>query len=116
MIIPGIVQTLLPDGQNIYVVKWDDGDEEELPIDDVLDCIEDYHTNIHRDPLGWRKEIILRKNEAAHTTQDRYFLTPDQRYKLRSVVEVQQFQAALLVTGGDEQQAKKLFRKIKIVV
>ena len=99
------------------MVKWDDGEEEEVPIEDVVECIEEYHTNIHRDPRGWRTEVIVRTNAAtAHTTHDRYFLTPDQRYKLRSVVEVQKFQAALLATGGDEQKAKKLFRNIKIVV
>ena len=113
----GLVQAVRSEGHdNSYVIQWDDGEEEELPIDDVLDCIEDYHTHIQRDPRGWRKVVIGRTNKMAHTTYDRYFLTPDQRYKLRSVVEVQKFQAALLVTGGDEPKAKKLFRKIKIIL
>mmetsp|Transcript_18498 Transcript_18498/g.21208 ORF Transcript_18498/g.21208 Transcript_18498/m.21208 type:complete len:275 (+) Transcript_18498:47-871(+) len=59
-------------------------------------------------PKGWVKKVFARKKG---TTKDRYWYTPDEKYKLRSMVEVNRFLAALSKTNGNEIMAKSMLAK-----
>jgi len=59
-------------------------------------------------PKGWVKKVFARKKG---TTKDRYWYTPNQKYKLRSMVEVKRFLAAVTKTKGDEVKAKTMVAK-----
>jgi hypothetical protein len=56
-------------------------------------------------PTGWLKRVYGRRKG---TRKDKYWITPKQKYKLRSMVEVKQFMAALEASGGDEENAKQI--------
>jgi hypothetical protein len=56
-------------------------------------------------PAGWRKSVVQRQAGATKGTKDRYWYTPTQEYKLRSMVEVKRFMKALADAKGDEKEA-----------
>jgi hypothetical protein len=57
-------------------------------------------------PTGWIKRVFERKGGATKGQSDRYWYTPIAAYKLRSMVQVKKFLAAL-ADGGDEETAKR---------
>jgi hypothetical protein len=57
-------------------------------------------------PTGWIRRIFERKGGATKGQSDRYWYTPIAAYKLRSMVQVKKFLAAL-ADGGDEETAKR---------
>jgi hypothetical protein len=61
-------------------------------------------------PSGWTKRIYQRQFGASKGQTDKYWYTPIQNYKLRSMVEVKKFLKALADHGGDEIMAKKKFK------
>lgn len=63
-------------------------------------------------PEGWIKKIFERKSGKTKGGTDRYWFSPDQNYKLRSMIEVKKFMKALEQTNGDEVAAKKLMASI----
>jgi len=58
--------------------------------------------------MKWVKKVFARKKG---TTKDRYWYTPDEKYKLRSMVEVNRFLVALSKTNGNEIMAKSMLAK-----
>jgi len=58
-------------------------------------------------PKGWVKKIFARKNGATKGSTDRYWYSPKEKFKLRSMVQVKKFLKALAVTKGDEKKAKQ---------
>ena len=62
-------------------------------------------------PAGWTKKIFERPSGATKGTHDRYWYTPITKRKLRSMVEVNRFLAALEKSQGDEDEAWKIFKK-----
>lgn len=64
-------------------------------------------------PEGWTRILVQRINSNTATAGrlDRYWVTPTERFKLRSLVEVQRFLAALTECNGDEKEAKKRMAK-----
>jgi hypothetical protein len=65
-------------------------------------------------PSGWIKRIYERQEGASKGTKDRYWYTPIQKYKLRSMVEVKKFLKALADHDGDEIMAKKKFKSYSL--
>ena len=63
-------------------------------------------------PDGWVKKVFQRKSGQSKGSTDRYWYTPIQKYKLRSMVEVKKFIRALEQYGGDEMAAKKNFKNL----
>jgi hypothetical protein len=61
-------------------------------------------------PLGWKKRVFERKNGATKGQSDRYWYSPVNAFKLRSMVEVRRFMAALAAANGDEQKAKQTMK------
>lgn len=61
-------------------------------------------------PTGWIKRVFERRNGATKGQSDRYWYTPIQHYKLRSMVEVKRFLAALKASKGDEPKAKQTMK------
>jgi hypothetical protein len=59
-----------------------------------------YHTQ-------WVKKVFSRKNGASKGVTDRYWYSPKEKFKLRSMVQVRKFLKALAGTEGDEKMAKK---------
>jgi hypothetical protein len=57
-------------------------------------------------PKGWTKKIHERKKGATKGRRDCYWITPEKRFKLRSIVEVRKFIVALRAANGDERKAK----------
>jgi hypothetical protein len=64
-------------------------------------------------PAGWRKSVVQRQSGATAGMQDRYWYTPTLGYKLRSMVEVKRFMAALADAKGDEKEAWGVFKHKK---
>jgi hypothetical protein len=64
-------------------------------------------------PPGWRKTLVQRVSGATAGHTDRYWHTPQKRYKLRSMVDVKRFMAALKTVGGDEVTAWRWFKTTK---
>jgi len=58
-------------------------------------------------PKGWVKKVYARKNGATKGATDRYWYSPKEKFKLRSMVQVRKFLKALAGTKGDEIMAKK---------
>ena len=58
-------------------------------------------------PPGWTQKIFERPSGATH---DRYWYTPITKRKLRSMIEVNRFLAALKKSNGDEDEAWKIFK------
>jgi len=58
-------------------------------------------------PKGWVKKVFARKNGASKGSTDRYWYSPEEKFKLRSIVQVKKFLKALVETKGDEKKAKK---------
>jgi len=56
--------------------------------------------------MQWVKKVYARKNGASKGTTDRYWFSPKEKFKLRSLVQVKKFLTALAKTNGDEIQAK----------
>jgi len=61
-------------------------------------------------PKGWIKRVFERKGGATNGRADRYWYTPIQAYKLRSMVEVKRFLDALAAANGDEPKAKQTMK------
>lgn len=59
-------------------------------------------------PSGWVKKVFSRKNGASKGSTDRYWYSPNDKIKLRSMVQVTKFLKALEKTKGDEKEAKKI--------
>jgi len=55
----------------------------------------------------WVKEVYERKQGASKGAKDRYWYSPKEKYKLRSLVQVKRFLKALSASNGDEVIAKK---------
>jgi len=62
-------------------------------------------------PKGWLKKVFARKNGASKGSTDRYWYSPKESFKLRSMVQVKKFLKALKETKGDEKMAKKAMLK-----
>lgn len=62
-------------------------------------------------PKGWMKRVFARKNGASKGSTDRYWYSPKESFKLRSMVQVKKFLKALKETKGDEKMAKKTMLK-----
>lgn len=62
-------------------------------------------------PKGWVKKIFARKNGATKGSTDRYWYSPKEKFKLRSMVQVRKFLKALAETKGDERKAKETMIK-----
>ena len=52
------------------------------------------------------KKVFVRDGGATKGRGDRYWFSPKEKYKLRSLVQVRRFLAALAENGGDEIKAK----------
>ena len=65
-------------------------------------------------PGGWTKKVYQRKSGDTKGSQDRYWFTPRENYKLRSMREVKKFLFALQKTNDDEREAKKIFKSVSI--
>ena len=63
-------------------------------------------------PEGWTKKTYQRMSGASKGGHDRYWYTPKTQFKLRSMVEVRRFLRALDQTNGDEDKARKIFKKL----
>lgn len=55
----------------------------------------------------WVKKVFVRNGGATKGQSDRYWFSPKEKYKLRSLVQVRRFLTALAENGGDEIKAKK---------
>jgi hypothetical protein len=55
-------------------------------------------------PAGWTKIIVPRKSGAK--APDKYWYSPIEKLKFRSMVEVERFMAALATCNGDETEAQ----------
>jgi hypothetical protein len=64
-------------------------------------------------PEGWTKTTRKRMGGKSAGTYDSYWISPRSKFKLRSIPEVKRFLAALQMDGGDEQLAKREFRRKK---
>ena len=64
-------------------------------------------------PEGWTKTTRKRMGGKTAGTYDSYWISPLSKFKLRSIPEVKRFLAAVQMHGGDEQLARKEFRKKK---
>ena len=64
-------------------------------------------------PEGWTKTTRKRLGGKSAGTYDSYWISPRSKFKLRSIPEVKRFLAALQMHGGDEQLARREFRKKK---
>eukprot|EP00536_Pseudo-nitzschia_multiseries_P003733 jgi/Psemu1/252945/estExt_Genewise1Plus.C_580111 len=62
-------------------------------------------------PTGWVKRLYARKTGATKGATDRYWYSPKEKIKLRSLVQVKKFMRALEDTNGDEIKAKKNMSK-----
>ena len=61
-------------------------------------------------PKGWLKKKFERSSGTSKGTHDRYWFSPVEQYKFRSIKEVKKFLDCLKKTGGDETKAKKLMK------
>jgi hypothetical protein len=61
-------------------------------------------------PAGWKKTVVQRQSGATKGGSDRYWYTPDLGHKLRSMLEVKRFMAALAAANGDEKEAWGVFK------
>ena len=66
-------------------------------------------------PDGWTKKVFQRASGESKGHTDRYWFTPINQFKLRSMVEVNKFMQALEQTNGDEVAAKKIFKSVILV-
>jgi hypothetical protein len=62
-------------------------------------------------PPGWTRRVYARKNGATKNRKDRYWYTPVENFKLRSMVDVKRFLAALKAANGEETTAKQAIKK-----
>mmetsp|Transcript_22394 Transcript_22394/g.47419 ORF Transcript_22394/g.47419 Transcript_22394/m.47419 type:complete len:322 (-) Transcript_22394:601-1566(-) len=63
-------------------------------------------------PDGWIKKTFARKNGASKGTSDRYWFSPKEKFKFRSMVQVKKFIRALKGAKGDEMKAKEDMGKL----
>jgi hypothetical protein len=61
-------------------------------------------------PDGWSRIVCQRKNGASAGQLDRYWFSPKEKIKLRSMVEVSKFIALLSQCGGNEIEAKRCLK------
>eukprot|EP00977_Amphora_coffeiformis_P006346 scaffold1353_cov161-Amphora_coffeaeformis.AAC.18 len=61
-------------------------------------------------PPGWKKQVFQRASGDTRGATDRYWFTPDQGYKLRSLKEVYNFFACMERNENDETRAWKAFK------
>jgi len=57
------------------------------------------------------KKVFERKSGATKGSRDRYWYSPKEKFKLRSLVEVKRFLKALATSEGDEKKAKEIMHK-----
>mmetsp|Transcript_33336 Transcript_33336/g.78678 ORF Transcript_33336/g.78678 Transcript_33336/m.78678 type:complete len:346 (-) Transcript_33336:285-1322(-) len=62
-------------------------------------------------PEGWVKRLYARKTGATKGATDRYWYSPKEKIRLRSMVQVKKFMRALEDTKGDESKAKEIMAK-----
>jgi len=62
-------------------------------------------------PEGWIKMTRKRLGGSSAGTFDSYWISPVEKVRLRSIPEVRKFLGALKAHGGDEKEARKLFRR-----
>ena len=62
-------------------------------------------------PEGWCKIMVERQGGDTKGTKDRYWYSPG-NHKFRSMIEVKKFLKALQECGGDESQAKKIYKSM----
>lgn len=63
-------------------------------------------------PAGWIKRVYQRQAGASKGHCDRYWYTPVLQVRLRSMLEVKRWLAAMKQTGDDEEESQKIFRSI----
>jgi hypothetical protein len=79
------------------------------------------HTGPPEEPLdggwpdGWIKRTFARQSGASVGSTDSYWYTPQTGKRLRSMVEVKRFMAALSTYGGDEVAAWKGLKGKQVV-
>jgi hypothetical protein len=61
-------------------------------------------------PAGWTKKIFERMSGKTAGSTDSYWYSPVTKIKMRSIIEVKRFLAALARCGGDETLAWKLVK------
>lgn len=61
-------------------------------------------------PVGWVKKVYERQSGASKGHLDRYWHSPQNNFRLRSMAEVKRFMGCLQSVGGDEILAWKLFK------
>ena len=64
-------------------------------------------------PPGWIKTEVPRKTTGPSRSRDKYWFSPGGK-KFRSMIEVKKFIAALSQVKGDENEAWKIFKSIKL--
>jgi hypothetical protein len=62
-------------------------------------------------PEGWIQEIYKRESGASKGCKDKHWISPEERIKFRSWVQVTKFLSALKTTRGNEEEANKLRKK-----
>ncbi|KAL3943305.1 MAG: hypothetical protein SGBAC_002633 [Bacillariaceae sp.] len=65
-------------------------------------------------PEGWVKRVYERASGVTKGSTDKYWYTPINGLKLRSIVEVRRFLKALKTTNGNENEAKKIMKTIQL--
>ncbi|CAJ1955197.1 unnamed protein product [Cylindrotheca closterium] len=65
-------------------------------------------------PEGWVKRVFERASGATKGSTDKYWYSPINGIKLRSIMEVRRFMKALEMKKGDEIEAKKIMKTIKL--
>jgi len=65
-------------------------------------------------PEGWVKKVFERVSGATKGTTDKYWYSPTNGVRLRSIIEVRRFMKALKKTNGDENEAKKIMKTITL--
>jgi len=61
-------------------------------------------------PPGWTKKLYERGSGKTKGTKDRYWFSPIEKRRLRSMAEVKRFLEALAKTNGDESAAWDMFK------
>jgi hypothetical protein len=65
-------------------------------------------------PAGWVKRVFERRGGVLKGKGDRYWDSPKEGIRLRSMVEVRKFFIALKQTRGNELKAKEIFKGIQL--
>ena len=57
-------------------------------------------------PPGWKKAVQIRKGGMSKGTEDKYWYSPEKKYKFRSLAGVARFLDVLDDFGGDENEER----------